>query len=74
MINKKKYNKCSLAIITKKNKYLLQLRDNKKLIRDPKMWGLFGGSIRKFEKPIKALLREIREEIDVDIELDEADK
>ena len=28
----------------------------------------FGGSIRKFEKPIKALLREIREEIDVDIE------
>lgn len=63
MIKKKKYKKCALAIIKYKNKFLLQLRDNKNHIRDPNMWGLFGGSINKNEKPMIALKRELVEEL-----------
>ena len=37
-----------LAIIKYKNKFLLQLRDNKDHIRDPNM-GSFGGSINRNE-------------------------
>ena len=63
MIRQKKYKKCALAIIKYKNKFLLQLRDNKIHIRDPNMWGLFGGKINKNEKPIIALKRELKEEL-----------
>lgn len=63
MIKPKKYKKCALAIIKYKNKFLLQLRDNKDHIRDPNMWGLFGGSINRNEKPINALKRELIEEL-----------
>ena len=63
MIKQKKYKKCALAIIKYKNKFLLQLRDNKDHIRDPNMWGLFGGSINRNEKPMNALKRELVEEL-----------
>ena len=63
MIKQKKYKKCALAIIKYKNKFLLQLRDNKNHIRDPNMWGLFGGSINRNEKPMNALKRELIEEL-----------
>ena len=63
MIKQKKYKKCALAIIKYKNKFLLQLRDNKNHIRDPNMWGLFGGSLNRNEKPMNALKRELIEEL-----------
>ena len=40
---------------------------DKKNIRDPIMWGLFGGSVKKNEMPIKALKREINEEINIKV-------
>ena len=68
MKNQKKYKKCSLAIIViDKDKFLLQLRDDKQNIKDPNLWGLFGGSIKKNEKPIKALTREVEEEINIKV-------
>ena len=50
-----KYKKCCLCIISKNKKYLLQLRDNIKNIKDPNTWGLFGGHLKKNEniKPNK---------------------
>lgn len=49
-------------LILYKNKYLLQLRDNKKGIHFPGFWGLFGGRIKPNETSLKAIKREIIEE------------
>ena len=43
------------------------MRDDKQNIKDPNLWGLFGGSIKKNEKPIKALTREVEEEINIKV-------
>ncbi len=51
------------AIIFKNGKYLLQKRDLKKKIFFPGFWGVFGGSVDKFESPKMALLRELEEEL-----------
>lgn len=53
------------AIITYKNKILIQKRDNKKNIFFPGHYGLFGGAIEKFENKKKALQRELIEEIGI---------
>ena len=52
----------SKAIIFSNNKYLLQLRDNKKNILYPNHWALFGGRFKKNESAEECLIREIREE------------
>ena len=44
--------KSSKGIVVVKDKYLLQLRDNKKNIFFPNFWGLFGGSLNKNETHI----------------------
>ena len=49
----------SKAIIFSNNKYLLQLRDNKKNILYPNHWALFGGRFKKNETANNCLLREI---------------
>jgi len=54
--------KASKGIIIVKDKYLLQLRDNKKNIFFPNFWGLFGGSLSKNETHQRAVEREISEE------------
>ena len=54
--------KSSKAIITVNDKYLLQLRDNKKSIFFPGFWGLFGGRLDRNEIHAKAIKREINEE------------
>jgi 8-oxo-dGTP pyrophosphatase MutT (NUDIX family) len=51
------------AIIVYKNKILIQKRDIKKNIFFPGHYGLFGGAIEKNESKIKALQRELKEEI-----------
>ena len=48
-----------------KGKILFQLRDEKG--RNPNKWGIFGGGIKEREKPIDALVREIREELGIKI-------
>ena len=48
----------SKAIIFSNNKYLLQLRDNKKNILYPNHWALFGGRFKKHESAEECLIRE----------------
>ena len=59
----------SKAIIFENNKYLLQLRDNKKNIFYPNHWALFGGRFKKNETAEECLIREIREELLVKIKI-----
>jgi 8-oxo-dGTP pyrophosphatase MutT (NUDIX family) len=50
------------------DRYLLQLRDPKPEIWYPGRWGLFGGGVEPGEDPIDALKRELREELELEIE------
>ena len=59
----------SKAIIFSNNKYLIQLRDNKKNILYPNHWALFGGRFKKNETAQECLIREIREELLVKIKI-----
>lgn len=45
------------AIITSGDKILLERR------RDSDTWGLVGGGVKKYEEPVEAMVREIREEL-----------
>jgi len=59
----------SKAIIIKDTKYLLQLRDNKKDIFSPNCWTFFGGRIKKKESAEMCLVRELREELSINIKI-----
>ena len=61
---KKKYKSVG-AIIFYKGKYLIQKRDNKKNIFFPNFWGVFGGNVRNNENTKKAILRELKEELNL---------
>lgn len=51
-------------------RFLLQLRDNKPTIGSPNMWGLFGGSVEQGENPFDGALREIKEELCIELSPD----
>tara|TARA_Y100000816_G_C26072100_1_gene564035 strand:+ start:21 stop:446 length:426 start_codon:yes stop_codon:yes gene_type:complete len=57
----------SKAIITFKQKYLLQLRDNKENIFFPGFWGLFGGRQDNNEKEKLVVKREVKEETNLNV-------
>ena len=57
---------CAFIIIDN-NRFLLQFRDKQKGIFFPGHWGLFGGGIEDNELPEEALMREIKEEININI-------
>ena len=48
-------------------KFLLYLRDNKPDIPFPGHWDLIGGHIEEGETPEEALIREFKEELDLDL-------
>ena len=55
------------AIIYFKNLYLIQKRSFKRNIYFPGIFGVFGGNVNKKEKVHQAILREIKEELDIDL-------
>ncbi|VVB78107.1 Nucleoside triphosphatase NudI [uncultured archaeon] len=55
-------------ILKKGEKFLLQLRDDKKEIAYPNHWSIFGGSIEPGETPMQAIIREVKEELGINIE------
>ena len=57
------------GIIFLNNKYLLQLRDKKKNIYFPGFWGVFGGLLNKREKFTEAIVREIKEETNLNVKV-----
>tara|TARA_B100000686_G_C16577825_1_gene856466 strand:- start:209 stop:613 length:405 start_codon:yes stop_codon:yes gene_type:complete len=50
-------------VIYDKEKFLLQLRDNKPSINYPDTWSFFGGEVDRGEKHDVALIRELKEEL-----------
>jgi 8-oxo-dGTP diphosphatase len=48
-------------------KFLLYLRDNKPDIPFPDHWDLIGGHVEEGETPEEALVREVKEELDIDL-------
>lgn len=56
-----------VLIEQKEGKMLFQLRDNNPNIKNRNCWGLFGGGINNNEKPIDAAIRELKEELNLNI-------
>jgi 8-oxo-dGTP diphosphatase len=50
-----------------RGEFLLALRDNKSWIPFPNHWDLIGGHVEEGETPEEALVREVKEELDIDI-------
>lgn len=57
------------AVIFLQDKYLVQKRSNKKNIYFPNLYGVFGGGVDLKEKSLKAIKREIFEELEININL-----
>lgn len=57
----------SVILEDKLGKLLLQKRENKKSVRHPGYWGLFGGKVENSETPEQAVHREILEELDLNL-------
>lgn len=56
------------VLFTPDGRYLMQLRDELPDVSMRGYWGLFGGVIEPGEEPAAALVRELREELDLEIE------
>jgi len=56
-------NAAAAIILVEDGRYLLQLRDNIESIWYPGHWGCFGGGVEPGEEPVRALRRELREEL-----------
>lgn len=57
------------ALLQKEDgRYLMQLRDDKDGIFFPGHWGCFGGAVEEGEDPVQALRRELREELELELD------
>ena len=54
-------------LVNKEDKFLFYLRDNKRTIPYPGRWSLLGGGVEGNETCLEALKREIKEEINYDL-------
>lgn len=57
----------AIILENSKGELLLALRDNKPGIPFPNHWDLIGGHVEDGETPEEALVREVKEELDIDI-------
>ena len=54
-------------LFDRNNKLLIYLRDDKPEIPFPNHWDLFGGHVEENETPEEALVRELKEELNIDV-------
>ena len=59
---------CSIIFINDSDQILLLLRDDKEGLPYPNMWDVPGGNIEPYEKPEECILREMKEEMDLDLQ------
>lgn len=59
---------CSIIFVNDENEVLLLLRDDDPGIPYPNMWDLPGGGVEADETPEEAIIREIKEEMNIDLE------
>lgn len=64
---KKVIEVCDILLLNKQNKILMQLRDNKKGIYGQGKWGVLGGKKNDGETPEECISREIREELEIEL-------
>ena len=57
----------SIVFVNDKNQVLLFLRDDKPDIPYPNMWDVPGGHIEPDETPEECIIREMKEEMDIDL-------
>lgn len=57
----------AIILENEKREFLLALRDNKPGIPFPDHWDLIGGHVEEGETPEEALIREVKEELNIDI-------
>lgn len=66
-MNKKKPKGTSILIVNDQKKVLLLLRDDKLSIPYPNRWDVLGGHVEEGETPEQCIVREIKEEIELEI-------
>jgi 8-oxo-dGTP diphosphatase len=57
-----------VLLFDRRNRLLVYLRDKKPSIPFPDHWDFFGGHVEEGESPATALVREVREEIGIELE------
>jgi 8-oxo-dGTP diphosphatase len=57
-----------VLLFDRDNRLLIYLRDNKPDIPFPNCWDFFGGHVETGETPERALVREVKEELGIDLE------
>jgi len=65
-------NAVAAILLAADGRYVLQLRDDVPHIWYPGHWGLFGGSVDPGESELEALHRELREELELEIDITQA--
>ena len=65
-------NAVAAILLVADGRYVLQLRDDVPHIWYPGHWGLFGGSVDPSEDELTALRRELREELELELDVTRA--
>jgi 8-oxo-dGTP diphosphatase len=61
------FHVATALLFDRNNKLLIYLRDDKPTISFPNHWDLFGGMIEPGETPEQALIREVKEELGIEL-------
>ncbi len=61
-------NYSGIIIENTEGKLLFQLRDNNPKITNRNKWSLFGGGIERRETPLRAIIREVKEELGITLD------